>query len=88
MPIGPPICGLWLRPLTACCSSASIPPIFVRVNPDAKLDVKRKGLNVAVNNSGVASSSRGLVGDTVFAVLPNIQPIHTFTTTLAWQSVR
>jgi len=48
---------------------------------------KRKGLNIAVKTSGVASSSRGLVGDTVFAVLPNIQPIHTFTTTLAWQSV-
>lgn len=40
-----------------------------------------------INASGVASTSRGLVGDTVFAVLPNIKPIHTFVVTLAFQMV-
>lgn len=44
-------------------------------------------MGLAVNGPGVASSSRGLVGDTVFAVLPNIQPVHTFAVTLAVQLV-
>jgi len=35
----------------------------------------------------VASSSRGLVGDTIFAVLPNIKPIHTFAITVSFQLV-
>ncbi|KAJ7068165.1 glycosyltransferase family 57 protein [Mycena amicta] len=49
--------------------------------------VTRTGADVVVNASGVASTSRGLVGDTVFAVLPNIKPIHTFTITVAFQSI-
>lgn len=50
--------------------------------------VKRFGLaSLQVNASGVASTSRGLVGDTVFAVLPNVKPIHTFIVTIAFQSV-
>ncbi|KAJ7283761.1 glucosyltransferase [Mycena rebaudengoi] len=49
--------------------------------------VSRTGADVAINISGVASTSRGLVGDTVFAVLPNIKPIHTFIVTLAFQSI-
>ncbi|KAF8895921.1 glycosyltransferase family 57 protein [Mucidula mucida] len=44
-------------------------------------------VGVEVNTAGVASTSRGLVGDTVFAVIPNIQPIHTFTITLLFQSI-
>lgn len=40
-----------------------------------------------VNISGIASTSRGLVGDTVFAVLPNIKPSYTFTITIASQVV-
>ncbi|KIP12677.1 glycosyltransferase family 57 protein [Phlebiopsis gigantea 11061_1 CR5-6] len=40
-----------------------------------------------VNVSGVASTSRGLVGDTVFAVIPNIKPIHTFIITIAFQLI-
>jgi len=36
---------------------------------------------------GVASTSRGLVGDTAFAVLPNITPIHTFVITITLQLV-
>jgi hypothetical protein len=51
------------------------------------LDVSRTGADLAINISGVVSTSRGLVGDTVFAVLPNIKPIHTFIVTLAFQSV-
>ncbi|KAF8639779.1 hypothetical protein AX17_001039 [Amanita inopinata Kibby_2008] len=51
------------------------------------LQCKRKGLDTVVNASGVASTSRGLVGDTVFAVIPNIQPVHTFITTVLFQSI-
>ncbi|KAF8165457.1 glucosyltransferase [Crassisporium funariophilum] len=45
------------------------------------------GLTIPINESGVSSSSRGLVGDTIFAVLPNVKPIHTFIITLAFQTV-
>ncbi|KAF4619265.1 hypothetical protein D9613_005147 [Agrocybe pediades] len=45
------------------------------------------GLNISINESGVASTSRGLVGDTVFAVLPNVKPIHTFIITVGFQLV-
>lgn len=41
-----------------------------------------------VNVSGVASTSRGLVGDTIFAVLPTVKPMHTFAITVAFQTVR
>ncbi|KAJ7179886.1 glycosyltransferase family 57 protein [Mycena crocata] len=47
----------------------------------------RTGADMAINMSGIASTSRGLVGDTVFAVLPNIKPIHTFIITAAFQSI-
>ncbi|KAI0832530.1 glycosyltransferase family 57 protein [Trametes gibbosa] len=43
--------------------------------------------NLIVNTSGVASTSRGLVGDTVFAVLPAVKPIHTFAITVAFQII-
>jgi len=49
--------------------------------------VTRTGVNIPINVAGVTSTSRGLVGDTVFAVLPNIKPIHTFVITIAFQSV-
>ncbi|KAK0468323.1 glycosyltransferase family 57 protein [Desarmillaria tabescens] len=48
---------------------------------------RRVGADMVINEPGVISASRGLVGDTVFAVLPNVQPIHTFTLTLAFQSI-
>lgn len=51
------------------------------------LDTKRFGGSFAINAEGVASSSRGLVGDTVFAVLPNVKPMHTFIITIVFQSV-
>ena len=51
-------------------------------------DVKRVGLGIKVNTSGIASTSRGLVGDTVFAVIPNIKPSHTFIITIGFQMVR
>jgi hypothetical protein len=35
----------------------------------------------------VASLTRGIVGDTTFAVLPSIQPWHTFALTLLCQLV-
>jgi len=49
--------------------------------------VKRFGVSFSVDASGVSSSSRGLVGDTSFAVLPNVKPIHTFVITIVFQSV-
>ena len=51
------------------------------------LDAQFTGANLPINEAGVASSSRGLVGDTIFAVLPNIKPVHTFVITIAIQSV-
>jgi len=45
--------------------------------------VGKTGFDLSINESGVASSSRGLVGDTVFAVIPNVQPFHTFAITLS-----
>jgi len=45
------------------------------------------GANLSINEAGVASSSRGLIGDTIFAVLPNIKPVHTFLITIAVQSI-
>lgn len=50
-------------------------------------DVKNSGADIAVNLTAVSSTSRGLVGDTIFAVLPNIKPIHTFVITLSFQTV-
>lgn len=52
-----------------------------------RADVKRFGGGLDVDASGVSSSSRGLVGDTSFAVLPNIQPIHTFAITILVQLI-
>lgn len=50
--------------------------------------VKVLGLSsVVVLEAGVTSTSRGLVGDTVFAVLPNVAPWHTFTATVLFQAV-
>jgi len=49
---------------------------------------KRTNLGIPVNDSGIVSTSRGLVGDTIFAVIPNVKPIHTFIVTLVFQSVR
>jgi hypothetical protein len=51
------------------------------------LDTQFTGANLPINEAGIASSSRGLVGDTIFAVLPNIKPVHTFLITIAVQSV-
>lgn len=51
------------------------------------LDVKLFGSSIALKTEAIASSSRGLVGDTSFAVLPDIKPLHTFAITLALQSV-
>ncbi|GLB33692.1 putative ALG6 ALG8 glucosyltransferase family protein [Lyophyllum shimeji] len=48
---------------------------------------QRTGADLVINPSGVASTSRGLVGDTIFAVLPNIKPIHTFIITILFQSI-
>jgi hypothetical protein len=48
----------------------------------------RLGFKLAVDEAGVASSTRGFVGDTVFAVLPNVKPVHCFLLTIALQVVR
>ncbi|CAE6412719.1 unnamed protein product, partial [Rhizoctonia solani] len=56
----------------------------------ALLLLARRGLVpsqfLIIDSAGLASSSRGLIGDTVFAVLPNIKPIHTFIVTIVCQS--
>lgn len=49
--------------------------------------VTRTGVNVAVNVAGVSSTSRGLVGDTIFAVVPTVLPIHTFAITIGFQTI-
>jgi hypothetical protein len=64
--------------LEICC--ASEPNSYI-------IDVTRSGADIPVNVSGVVSTSRGLVGDTTFAVLPNVKPIHTFAITAAFQMV-
>ncbi|KAF8592684.1 glycosyltransferase family 57 protein [Ramaria rubella] len=46
---------------------------------------KKTGVNAALNITAMSSTSRGLVGDTVFAVVPTIKPIHTFVITLLFQ---
>jgi alpha-1,3-glucosyltransferase len=51
------------------------------------VDVERFGGSFAIDVSGVSSSSRGLVGDTSFAILPNVKPVHTFLITIIFQSV-
>ena len=51
-------------------------------------DVKLFGGDLKLKAEAIASSSRGLVGDTSFAFLPDVQPIHTFAITLVLQSVR
>ncbi|KAG8763039.1 glycosyl transferase [Ceratobasidium sp. 423] len=57
-----------------------------------RVTVARRGLIpsriLSIDSAGLASSSRGLIGDTVFAVLPNVKPIHTFIVTILCQSVR
>ncbi|KAF9006492.1 glucosyltransferase [Cyathus striatus] len=49
--------------------------------------IKYTRVNIQLNTEGIASTSRGLVGDTVFAVIPDIKPIHTFIATIACQSI-
>ncbi|KAI0082582.1 glucosyltransferase [Panus rudis PR-1116 ss-1] len=50
--------------------------------------IQRFGIDsLNINTSGVASTSRGLVGDTVFAVIPNIKPMHTFIITILFQAI-
>jgi alpha-1,3-glucosyltransferase len=44
-------------------------------------------LNLSVNREAINSVTRGLVGDTSFAVLPDISPRVTFVLTLAAQIV-
>ncbi|RMZ90738.1 hypothetical protein DV736_g2037, partial [Chaetothyriales sp. CBS 134916] len=44
-------------------------------------------LHIDVNRDAVNSVTRGLVGDTAFAVLPNITPQHCFGLTLALQAI-
>jgi len=44
-------------------------------------------LPLTIKTSGMASASRGLVGDTTFGILPEIKPFHTFAATILVQSV-
>ncbi|KZT43050.1 glycosyltransferase family 57 protein [Sistotremastrum suecicum HHB10207 ss-3] len=49
--------------------------------------VRLTGMDLSVKAEGVSSTSRGLVGDTLFAVLPDIKPIHTFAITVLIQAI-
>jgi hypothetical protein len=44
-------------------------------------------LHLSVSSAGVASASRGLVGDSKFAVLPEVTPLHCFALTAVTQIV-
>lgn len=44
-------------------------------------------LGWSFNVDALGSMTRGYVGDTVFAVLPTIQPIHTLVLTVLFQIV-
>jgi alpha-1,3-glucosyltransferase len=48
---------------------------------------KRIGLPLTVKATSMSSASRGLVGDTVFGVLPEIKPLHTFVATILFQAL-
>ncbi|KAG8865343.1 glycosyl transferase [Tulasnella sp. 330] len=48
---------------------------------------QRLGWDLAINAAGVSSTSRGLVGDTIFAIIPTVKPLHTFVITVAFQLV-
>jgi hypothetical protein len=90
MLIGPRMHGRWSRLLTECFYNVSafhlvFPPSLI-IRPLVKV-IKLCGLQVDVEASGVESTSRGLVGDTVFAVLPSVKPVHAFATTIAFQMV-
>ncbi|KAJ7507690.1 glycosyltransferase family 57 protein [Mycena galericulata] len=76
-----------LFPFTRGLNHAYWAPNSLGIGDCGRQNVSRTGADVAINISGVASTSRGLVGDTVFAVLPNIKPIHTFIITFAFQSI-
>ncbi|KAL7410300.1 glycosyltransferase family 57 protein [Mrakia frigida] len=52
-----------------------------------KYGEKVLGFTLDVAKEGVESSTRGFVGDTVFAVLPNIKPGHCFAITVALQAL-
>ncbi|EKM59372.1 glycosyltransferase family 57 protein [Phanerochaete carnosa HHB-10118-sp] len=43
--------------------------------------------SLQINTPGVSSTSRGLVGDTIFAVIPNVKPVYTFIITIAFQMI-
>lgn len=80
-----------LSPFGAPDPGQLIPNVLLFHCHDASLHQVVKMLNlssVTVHDAGVASTSRGLVGDTVFAVLPNVVPWHTFAATVACQAVR
>ena len=74
------------------CTSSAYAFTFFFVRVSALISslftvVRRFGADFMVNQQGVVSTSRGLVGDTTFAVLPTVKPIHTFVITIAFQMV-
>lgn len=64
-----------------------IPRCIIRLLRGCAVVSKGQLSGLDVNVSGVTSTSRGLVGDTIFAVLPTVKPMHTFAITVAFQTV-
>lgn len=90
MHIGLPTLGRWWQLWIE--SYCDVGCFFLLVYNDPSQETKpfledAKLFRLPVYLSGVNSTSRGLVGDTVFAVLPNVKPLYTFTITIAYQSV-
>ena len=56
--------------------------------PIILIDIVAPRLGLTVNQEALASVTRGLVGDTSFAVLPEVTKEHTFILTLLFQLVR
>jgi alpha-1,3-glucosyltransferase len=79
--------GPWSLPQTVSFCSVRDLSFFLYQAHAGLLVVKHFDIGLSVNEFGIASTSRGLVGDTVFAVIPNIKPFHTFVITIIFQMV-
>ena len=85
MLIGRPTSGLCTLSQTASCSMVS--NILMKSNRSILTIAVAPRLGLPVDQSALNSVTRGLVGDSSFAVLPDISPETTFVLTLFFQIV-